>query len=89
MNNAGREITKKIIDHTAEDISTIMATNFESAFHLTQLAHPLLKESRSGNIVFISSIAGLKAVPALSAYAATKGIYILICFFCNFANLTC
>ncbi|ESW12460.2 hypothetical protein PHAVU_008G116600 [Phaseolus vulgaris] len=73
VNNAGREITKKIIDHTAEDISTIMATNFESAFHLTQLAHPLLKESRSGNIVFISSIAGLKAVPALSAYAATKG----------------
>ncbi|KAL9289835.1 hypothetical protein ACSQ67_024399 [Phaseolus vulgaris] len=71
VNNAGREITKKIIDHTAEDISTVMATNFESAFHLTQLA--LLKESGSGNIVFISSITGLKALPALSAYAATKG----------------
>ncbi|KAL9289832.1 hypothetical protein ACSQ67_024396 [Phaseolus vulgaris] len=73
VNNAGTEITKKIIDHTAEDISTIMATNFESAFHLTQLAHPLLKESGSGNIVFISSIAGVQAIPLLSAYSASKG----------------
>jgi len=80
VNNAGTEITKKIIDHTAEDISTIMATNFESAFHLTQLAHPLLKESGSGNIVFISSIAGVQAIPLLSAYSASKGICILFYF---------
>ncbi|QCE11774.1 tropine dehydrogenase [Vigna unguiculata] len=73
VNNAGIDITKNIVDHTAEDVSTIMATNFESAFHLTQLAHPLLKQSGCGSIVFISSIAGAKALPALSAYSATKG----------------
>ncbi|XP_027925891.1 tropinone reductase 1-like isoform X3 [Vigna unguiculata] len=73
VNNAAIEITKDISDHTAEDVSTIMAINFESVFHLTQLAHPLLKQSGCGSIVFISSIAGSKALPALSAYSATKG----------------
>nr|XP_007140491.1 hypothetical protein PHAVU_008G117000g [Phaseolus vulgaris]ESW12485.1 hypothetical protein PHAVU_008G117000g [Phaseolus vulgaris] len=73
VNNAGIDISKQIIDNTADDISTVMATNFESAFHLTQLAHPLLKESGSGNIVFISSITGVKAIPLLSAYSASKG----------------
>ncbi|ESW12487.1 hypothetical protein PHAVU_008G117200 [Phaseolus vulgaris] len=73
VNNAGVDMAKGIIDHTAEDISTVMATNFESAFHLCQLAHPLLKESGSGNIVFISSIAGVQAIPLLSAYSASKG----------------
>ncbi|OAY83471.1 Tropinone reductase [Ananas comosus] len=50
-----------------------MATNFESAFHLSQLAHPLLKASGKGNIVFISSIAGIIGFPSFSIYAATKG----------------
>ncbi|XP_068485305.1 tropinone reductase 1-like [Phaseolus vulgaris] len=73
VNNKGLDLSKQIIDNTAEDISTVMATNFESAFHLTQLAHPLLKESGFGNIVFISSIAGVKALPLSSAYSASKG----------------
>ncbi|KAL9289821.1 hypothetical protein ACSQ67_024409 [Phaseolus vulgaris] len=50
-----------------------MGTNFESCFNLCQLAHPLLKASACGNIVFISSVAGLKAFPICSAYAASKG----------------
>ncbi|TKY65986.1 Tropinone reductase 1 [Spatholobus suberectus] len=50
-----------------------MGTNFESAYHLSQLAYPLLKESGYGSIVFISSIAGVNAIPVLSAYSASKG----------------
>ncbi|KAK7395249.1 hypothetical protein VNO78_15799 [Psophocarpus tetragonolobus] len=73
VNNAATSITKKIIDYTADDISTIMATNFESVYHLTQLAYPLLKKSGNGSIVFISSIAGSRALPVFSVYAASKG----------------
>lgn len=51
-----------------------MGTNFESGYHLCQLAHPLLKASGYGSIVFISSIAGLKALPICSIYAASKGM---------------
>ncbi|KAK7256787.1 hypothetical protein RIF29_30268 [Crotalaria pallida] len=73
VNNAGAITSKGITDHTAEDMSNIMGTNFESSYHLSQLAHPLLKASGYGNIIFNSSVAGLKALPAVSVYAASKG----------------
>ncbi|KAG6769509.1 hypothetical protein POTOM_025148 [Populus tomentosa] len=50
-----------------------MNTNLQSPYHLCQLAHPLLKASGNGNIVFISSVAGIVALPMLSVYSATKG----------------
>lgn len=50
-----------------------MSTNLESAFHLCQLSHPLLKASGEGSIVFLSSVAGLVALPTGSPYAAAKG----------------
>lgn len=55
-----------------EDVSTLMTTNFESAYHLSQLSHPLLKASGNGSIVFISSVGGLVSVGSGSIYAATK-----------------
>ncbi|CAJ1800600.1 unnamed protein product [Sphenostylis stenocarpa] len=73
VNNAARYITKNMIDHTAEDISLILGTNFESCYHLSQLAYPLLKESGYGSIVSISSIASVKAHNVISAFSAAKG----------------
>ncbi|XP_058739669.1 tropinone reductase homolog At5g06060-like isoform X1 [Vicia villosa] len=73
VNNAGTFTPKSILDYTQEDVATIMNTNFVSGYHLCQLAHPLLKESGYGSIVFISSIGGLKAFDVSSAYAASKG----------------
>ncbi|XP_010414427.1 PREDICTED: tropinone reductase homolog At2g29150-like [Camelina sativa] len=49
-----------------------MATNLESAFHLSQLAHPLLKASSLGSIVLMSSVAGIVHTGS-SIYGATKG----------------
>ncbi|CAH2049825.1 unnamed protein product [Thlaspi arvense] len=74
VNNAGRGLFKEITEVTAEDYSTIMGTNFESAYHLCQLAHPLFRASGKGSVVFISSIAGLVGLPRLSIYAASKGM---------------
>ncbi|WVZ05399.1 hypothetical protein V8G54_018745 [Vigna mungo] len=73
INNAGTTKPKNLLDYTGEDVSRIMGTNFESSFHLCQLAHPLLKASGYGSIVFISSITGLKALPFSSVYASSKG----------------
>lgn len=66
-------LMKKATDHTEEDFSTVMGTNFYSPYHLCQLAHPLLKASGNGSIVFISSMAGVTALPALPVYGASKG----------------
>ncbi|XP_057735596.1 tropinone reductase homolog isoform X1 [Arachis stenosperma] len=73
INNAGTTRPKHAIDYTSEDMTIIMSTNFESAYHLCQLSYPLLKASGYGSIVFMSSIAGLKALPYFSIYASTKG----------------
>ena len=50
--------TKPTLEYTAQDFSFIMAKNFESAYHLSQLAHPLLKASSAGSIVFVFSVCG-------------------------------
>jgi len=51
---------KQATDHTAEDFSSLMAINFESAFHLCQLAHTLLKAMGAGGIINISSVLAQK-----------------------------
>ncbi|KAL8199823.1 hypothetical protein R6Q57_013391 [Mikania cordata] len=73
INNIGTNIRKSTTDYTAEEYSMLMATNLESCYHLCQLAHPLLKASGAGCIVFISSVAGLAHVGSGSVYGATKG----------------
>jgi Tropinone reductase 1 len=40
---------------------------------LSQIAHPLLKESGAGSVVFISSVAGLLHIGSGSIYGASKG----------------
>ncbi|GAB4831838.1 hypothetical protein Ancab_005852 [Ancistrocladus abbreviatus] len=72
VNNAGTNFRKATVQYTTEEISTIMSTNFESAYHLCQLAHPLLKNSGAGSIVFVSSVAGVTSLGTGSPYAATK-----------------
>ncbi|XP_043702962.1 tropinone reductase homolog At5g06060-like [Telopea speciosissima] len=71
--NSGISIAKPTIDYTAEEYSALMASNFDYAFHLCQLAHPLLKSSGVGSIVFISSVSGVVAVGIGNFYAVNMG----------------
>ncbi|XP_024970889.1 tropinone reductase homolog At5g06060-like [Cynara cardunculus var. scolymus] len=73
INNVGTNIRKPAIEFTAEEYSMLMATNLESCYHMCQLAHPLLKASGVGSIVFISSVAGSIHISSMSIYGATKG----------------
>eukprot|EP00210_Caulerpa_lentillifera_P001749 g1679.t1 len=58
VNNAGTNIRKLAVDFTKEDYTTIMETNLESVFVLSQLCHPLLKASGSGSVVHVGSVSG-------------------------------
>ncbi|KAH9661594.1 Tropinone reductase [Citrus sinensis] len=74
INNVGTTIRKATVEYTAEDFSFLMATNFESAYNLCQLAHPLLKASGAASIVLMSSVCGVVSVVDVgSIYGATKG----------------
>ena len=76
MNNAAQAMAKPAVECTAEDYSGLMATNLESCFHLSQLAHPLLLNSAiasGGSIVHISSIASYLGFPGVVLYSMAKG----------------
>ncbi|KAJ8431299.1 hypothetical protein Cgig2_018371 [Carnegiea gigantea] len=73
VNNVGGTICKDIVNYTAEDFSSVMALNFDSAFHLSQLAHPMLKASGASSIIFISAVASYFALNVGPVYGAAKG----------------
>ncbi|KAL9236311.1 hypothetical protein vseg_010998 [Gypsophila vaccaria] len=58
---------------TQDHFSNIMALNFESAYHLSQLAYPLFRSSNVGTIVFLSAVAGHMACDVGSVYGPAKG----------------
>lgn len=62
-----------MVEFTAGEFATLMATNFESLFHLCQLSYPLLKASREGSVVFTSSVSGFVSLKNMSVHGSTKG----------------
>ncbi|CAA7017531.1 unnamed protein product [Microthlaspi erraticum] len=73
VNNVGGCRIRPTIEYGADDFSFHISTNIESAYHLSQLSHPLLKASGFGNIVFISSVGGVVSMDCGSIYGLTKG----------------
>ncbi|XVF08982.1 hypothetical protein REPUB_Repub07fG0051100 [Reevesia pubescens] len=73
INNVGTNIRKPMVEFTSEEVSTLLATNFESVFNLCQLAYPLLKASGLGSVVFTSSVSGFVSLKSMSVQGATKG----------------
>ncbi|GMJ14441.1 hypothetical protein like AT5G06060 [Hibiscus trionum] len=72
VNNVGTNIGKMVSDYTAEDVAFLSSTNFESAYNISVLAHPLLKASAAGSIVFISSVISIMPGHSAPIYGANK-----------------
>ncbi|EFN55596.1 hypothetical protein CHLNCDRAFT_48821 [Chlorella variabilis] len=73
FNNVGTFITPTTVDVTQAEFQHLINSNLESAFALSQLAHPLLKASGDGVIIFNSSVAGgPTAMNTGSVYGLTK-----------------
>jgi Tropinone reductase 1 len=72
VNNAGTNIRKRTEEYSDEEFETVMDTNLKSYFDMCRLAYPLLKKSEQGNIVNISSVAGITSLRTGSPYAMTK-----------------
>ena len=72
VNNAGVGKFGKFLDLTIEEWENVVKTNVFGAYYATRALLPEMKERRSGDIVNISSSAGLKGAPLTSAYSASK-----------------
>lgn len=72
INNAGTNIRKPTAEYTTDEYDFVMNTNLRSAFELDRQLYPLLKKSGQGNIIHVSSVAGLVHVRTGSIYGMTK-----------------
>ena len=76
VNNVGTNIRKRTEQYNDDEINTVFKTNLESCYHMCRLAYPFLKKSKQGNIVNISSVAGMSSLRTGSPYGMTKAAII-------------
>lgn len=72
VNNAGVTQRSKLIDTSVAAVRQLMEVNFFGAVMLTQALLPHFKEQGGGQIIVISSMAGLMGYPWRSGYNASK-----------------
>jgi short-subunit dehydrogenase len=73
VNNAGRGITRSVLDLTDEDVDEIIAVNLKSAIYGMQAAVPYFVERGEGHLINISSFLGRVPIASFrSVYSASK-----------------
>jgi NAD(P)-dependent dehydrogenase (short-subunit alcohol dehydrogenase family) len=72
VNNAGNFYAGYFENISADDFRAQMETNFFGALNVTRAALPIMRTQRSGQIITISSLAGLIGQEFVVAYAASK-----------------
>ncbi|NOZ75392.1 MAG: SDR family NAD(P)-dependent oxidoreductase [FCB group bacterium] len=70
--NAGVSGTDGITSGDLHKIKTILDTNISGVVHTLFSFLPTLRKQKSGRVVFISSVAGYRALPGRSGYSASK-----------------
>jgi NAD(P)-dependent dehydrogenase (short-subunit alcohol dehydrogenase family) len=75
VNNAGIEVSSPLLQQSTESFDKIYAVNVRGPFVAMKAAIGHLIESK-GNVVNISSIAGIGGSPLLGSYCATKAALI-------------
>ena len=72
VNNAGISRDNLLLRLTEQQWDEVMQANLKSVYNLTkQVMRPMMK-ARSGSIINLSSIVGVKGNPGQSSYAASK-----------------
>lgn len=72
INNAGAFTMAPFVETSLAQFDDMIAVNLRSAFLVTQAFLPAMLKRKSGDIFFMSSIAGLGAYPNAAAYCAAK-----------------
>ncbi len=72
INNAGYGLQGTIEEVAMKQVRAQMETNFFGLFSVTQAVLPTMRNQKSGYIVNVASIAGLRGSPTFGAYNASK-----------------
>jgi len=73
VNNAGICIAQPLLETSYASWRRQLAINLDGVFLGTKSALPLIVASGGGSIVNVSSVAGLRGIPGMSGYCASKG----------------
>ncbi|MEQ8717823.1 MAG: SDR family NAD(P)-dependent oxidoreductase [Acidimicrobiales bacterium] len=77
LNNAGVCKVDAINEMPSESIDAIIDTNVKGIFYTTKYVVPGMIERGEGRIISTSSAGGVKALPYVSHYAASKGAVVM------------
>jgi short-subunit dehydrogenase len=73
INNAGRGITRSVLDLTDDDVDEMIAVNIKSAIYGMQAAVPHFVQRGEGHVINISSFLGRVPIASIrSVYSASK-----------------
>jgi NAD(P)-dependent dehydrogenase (short-subunit alcohol dehydrogenase family) len=76
VNNAGAQRSGAVTEFEESEWDLLMHINPRSCFLGAKYGVPYLRERGGGSIVNVSSLAGLKGGPGMTAYSASKGAII-------------
>jgi NAD(P)-dependent dehydrogenase (short-subunit alcohol dehydrogenase family) len=72
VNNAGYSLLGNFEELSAGEIEQLIATNFYGVMHAMRAALPVMRQQRSGQIINVSSLAGIVGFKHCGAYSAAK-----------------
>jgi NAD(P)-dependent dehydrogenase (short-subunit alcohol dehydrogenase family) len=72
VNNAGLFVPGGLLDTSLADFRAQVDTNLTSAFIVTKAFLPAMISKKSGTVVFLGSVASIRAYPGGAAYCAAK-----------------
>ncbi|HEU5098792.1 MAG TPA: SDR family NAD(P)-dependent oxidoreductase [Roseiflexaceae bacterium] len=72
INNAGVGLAAPVAELRAADFERAMAVDLLGPLALTQAVLPHMRRHGSGQLIYVSSVVGLRALPYLGGYAAAK-----------------
>jgi NAD(P)-dependent dehydrogenase (short-subunit alcohol dehydrogenase family) len=78
VNNAGIDPPGSIVEMDPALWHRVVETNLTGPFLLMKAALPHMIKARNGSIINISSLAGLRCIPAMPAYCSTKAGLIML-----------
>lgn len=72
VNNAGVGRFGNFLELTGEDLDHVVNTNIRGLFHLTQAAYKVMKQQKSGHLIFVTSVAAETPFEQSAIYCMSK-----------------
>jgi NAD(P)-dependent dehydrogenase (short-subunit alcohol dehydrogenase family) len=72
VNNAGIDPAGLAHEIPLETWSAVINTNINGSFYMIRFVLPYMMKQETGSIINISSLAGIRNIPAMTAYSTTK-----------------